>query len=174
MTDSVQWQILESIKNTLQGMSFSPQGRDACGVIRPENIVIRKVGMSARSDEKVSLPQIATPGIVITPPRRIPLPNDVGEVQMDWVLYPVGIEIVDNDATDRDANLRTYMKWEQQIVRAFNCHSYTDIDVSSSCAYSFAEVASTLDEKLWLRSPGKVVASIVVTVHSRETRGIET
>jgi len=165
---------MESIKNTLQEMSFSPQGKDTCGAVKPENIVIRKVGMSTRSDEKATLPQISTPGIVITPPRRVSLPNNMGEVQMDWVIYPVAIEIVDNDATDRDSNLRTYMKWEQQIVRAFNCHSYTDIDVSSTCAYSFAEVPSTLDEKLWLRSPGKVVASIVVTVFSRETRGIET
>ena len=173
MATSVCWQVMQSMQRTLQSMSFTPQGRDQCSSIKSQNIVIRKVSAGAKADETKNLANVEKPGIVIVQPKATRRPTNMGDNQLSWVIYPILVQIIDNDSADRVANQETYLKWQQQVARAFDCHDYTDIDASVSCAYSFVQETDTVDEKLWARSPGVMVAAVVVLVYSKETRGIE-
>lgn len=165
------WDYMEYIQKRLRNMEFTPEGKDPCGGIRGDAIVIRKPQFAAKLDEG-SLPHIVTPGLVITPPKTISAPAELGTNNRDDIWYPILVQLVDTDGNEREQNLRTYLKWTEKIRKAFHCHSITDVPVEVGCGNSYATSTDTVDEKLWVREQ-KFVSGVVVAVRSRETRGIE-
>lgn len=162
---------MESIQRTLKGMSFVPEHKDPCGAIKGDAIVIRKPLMASKHNE-AAVPQILTPGLVITPPRTISCPEDIGTNLRDDLWYPILVQLVDTDSWERDQNLRTYLTWVEKIRKAFNCHSFTDIPVEIGCGNGYAATTDVVDEKLWVKE-AKFVSGVAVLIRSRETRGIE-
>lgn len=163
------WDYMKYIQRRLREMNFPAEGTDPCGSIKSDAIVIQKQ-LSKGGEEK--LPHLLTPGLVITPPKTITSPPEAGTNARDDIFYPILIQIVDTDGTERLQNLETYLAWIERIRKAFHCHSITDVPPEMGCANSYVASADTVDEKRWAKE-GKYVAGVVVLVRSREPRGIE-
>lgn len=162
---------MQSMQTTLRGMAWNPVADEAIGNIHSDAIVIRKPMMAAKESE-TRLPHIRTPGLVITPPKTISTPMELGTNSRDDILYHILVQLVDSDNGDRERGLATYIDWIERIRKAFNCHSFTNVPVEVGCGNGYATTTDTVDEKLWSRE-SLFVSGVVVTVRSRETRGIE-
>lgn len=164
------WDYMESMQRTLRAMQFQPVGQDACGTIKAEGIVIRKPLMASK-DTEAALPQVITPGLVISPPKTISAPAELGTNARDDIWYPILIQLVDTDGYERLRGLASYLDWIERIRKAFHCHTFTDIPVDVGCAHSYATTTDVVDEKRWTRE-AKFISGVAVAVRSRETRGI--
>lgn len=166
------WRIMEEVQKRLQGMSFVPQASDRCQAINPRSIVIWKAGFGS-GDGEATLPEVATPGLVITPPKTIRAPADAGENESDDVMYPVLIQLIDTDG-ERLGNVQSYMKWLQQIRRACHARSWPEVEIArfGDVRASFAEITDTVDVKAWKKHQ-KWIAGVAVVFTVREPRGIE-
>lgn len=165
------WDYMLSIQRTLKGMQFLAVEGDSCGAIKAEGIVVRKPLMATKIDED-ALPHVITPGLVITPPKTISSPPELGTNLRDDIWYPILIQVVDTDGQDRLKGLASYLDWTQRIRKAFHCHTFLDIPVDVGCGHSYATSVDVVDEKRWTRE-AKFISGVVVAVRSRETRGIE-
>ena len=154
-------------------MSFEPQGGESCPAINPQNIVIYKTNMAVKDGEE-ELSHIQTPGLVVTPSRKVSAPAMAGTNARDDVDYPVMIQLVASDGQDRTRGLQTYTKWLQQIRRAFHARSWPEIDVAvyGDVRQSFAVITDVLDTRSWKKMP-RFVAGVAVVFTVREVRGIE-
>lgn len=170
---STLWRIGEVLTERLKGMSFMPQGTDRLRAIQPDSIVFWKQGF-ANKDGETSLPQVNTPGLVITPPAKIRAPADAGTNARDDVLYPFLVQLVDTDGQTRIENLHSYSKWLQQIRRACHARSWPEVEIAvyGDVYQSYAEVTDVVDEKAWKRHQ-KFVSGVAVVFTVREQRGIE-
>lgn len=164
------WEFVSYIHRRLKAMSFPAEGSDPCGPIKADAIVIYKTLMAKKGEQ--SLPHVMTPGLVVTPPKTISAPVEAGTNNRDDIFYPILVQLVDTDGNERVQNLQSYLAWLERIRKAFHCHSLTDIPVEVGCANSYASITDTVDEKLW-NQHGKFVGGVVVTVRSRETRGLD-
>jgi hypothetical protein len=160
-----------SMQRTLRSMQFLPVDQDACGPVKSEGIVIRKPLMSTKPGEG-ALPHVITPGLVITAPKTISAPAELGTNERDDIWYPILVQIVDTDGQERLKGMASYLEWAQKIRKAFHCHSFTDIPVEIGCGHSYATQIDVVDEKRWTKEM-KWITGVVVAVRSRETRGIE-
>lgn len=168
------WRLLEEVQKRLQAMSFEPQGGDRCPPINPRNIVVYKPGLASKDGED-DLSHIATPGLIVTPPRTITSPADAGTNARDDVMYPLLVQLVDTDGQERIGNFQSYAKWLQQIRHACHARSWPEIEINKygDVRASFAEVVNVVDTKAWKRMP-KFVAGVAIVFTVREQRGIET
>lgn len=171
---SVFWRILEETKSRLQNMAFSEQGTDMCGDINSNNIEIWKTGLGVKEGES-KLPQVNTPALIITPGNIISRPAERGTNNRDDVIYTVAIQLIDSDGKERQQNLQSYLKWMEQIARAFHARSWPEIEIDryGDVYASFAEQTKTMDVKAWNNHP-HFVAAVVVMFFVREERGIQT
>lgn len=165
--------LLEEVQKRLQGMSFAPQGSDRVQSISPRNIVIWKTGLAVREGEE-ELQHVATPGLVITPPKTISAPSSAGTNLRDDVMYPIMIQLIDTDGQERFTGMPSYLKWLQQIRRACHARSWPEVEIAlyGDVFQSYAEITNTMDVKAWKRHP-KFVAGVAVVFTVREPRGIE-
>jgi hypothetical protein len=173
MAYSTLQRILEVLQERLRSMTFSPQPGDPCQPIHSRNIVVWKQKFAATEGEE-SLPHVETPGLVITPPKTIRAPADLGTNARDDVIYPVAVQLVDSDGQERVLGLPSYLKWLEQIRRACHARSWPEVEIATygDVYASFAEVTDTLDPKVWTRHQ-KFVAAVAIAFFVREQRGIE-
>lgn len=171
---STLWRIGEVLTERLKSLSFMPQADDRVPQIQPQNITFWKQGF-ANKDGELSLPQINTPGLVVTPPAKIRAPADAGTNARDDVLYPFLVQLVDTDGQNRVEGLHTYSKWAQQIRRACHARSWPEVEIDryGDVYQSYAEVTDLVDEKAWKRHQ-KFITGVAVVFTVREVRGIET
>ena len=165
------WSILTAARDGLRNdLSFQPQGGDSAQAIDTQAIVIRKYGFG-RPDEGMFQSE-RRPGIIISPPSSVVMNPEAGENDRDDVEYPVLFQIIDSDsARDRQANLRTYVKWQEQVARYFRNQSLTDSGGNCLAWISYVSSLDNIDERVWVRHPN-FVSGVLVRFVSRETRGI--
>jgi len=169
MADSVLWQIMSEVQRTLrENLTFKAMGDDPIPQIEQEAIRIEKVSVKQREHEKVFEYEL-TPGIIITPPGRVTMPSSEGENARDDVHYPLLLQIIDKDNNERLTGLRTYLKWQEQIARAFRNQPLPCDPLHVWNAR--VDYVDVVNEGLWVRHE-LFVTGIEIEFISREVRGL--
>ena len=173
LDDAVSWQAMEEIQRLLREViRFEVMPDSNTRGITPDAIVIRKLAspspdLPSRSDE-------ITPGLLITPGSRVQRPAEDGDNEKEGVHYHYLIQLIATDYDKCGVNLRSYLKWEEQIARLLS-HWFADHQISSDgfgCIWdSTATVIHVMDDKQFVRHE-KFVGGVVVTVLALEHRGI--
>lgn len=157
--DSILKQIVDAVQARLQGMTFSALGSDFVKTIDSDDIVIAKVAQKQNRN---------TPGLVISLPGRVMMPKEAGTNIRDDIEYVVMVQIVDKDNDTETLNIRSYLKWQEQIAKAFRNQRVPGV----SCAYIGAvNMLDNVDEKVWTKEKW-FIASVELHFWARETRGI--
>jgi len=169
MADAVLWTILETVRDVLRNnLVFQAMGDDDVETIDPKNITIEKVAIRQRESDRV-FAYHETPGIVLSTPSSIITNPNEGENARDDVRYPVLFQVIDKDNQERIRGLRTYLKWIEQITKAFRNQPLPCDPLSVWNAE--VRTADIVNEGLWVNN-GLFVAAITITFVSRETRGL--
>jgi hypothetical protein len=157
MSEAVYMQILETVRDKLRDeFSFGSQGG-----VRPisrDAIVIKKT---------MDLKFVQTPGIIVHPGRVLIDPT-MGTNARDDYAYPVLCQIIDRDASDDIAGLKSYLKWQEQIARGFQQQKLTGVD---ELYIGTVRQVDVVDERLFRRHPW-FVSGVVMTFLTRMTRGV--
>lgn len=170
MADAVLWQILEAVQTRLQGMTFAAQGTDTLPTIHDDAIVIRKY--TRGRDNEGSFQNDRKPGIVLCLPGRAVRDPQAGTNLRDDVQYAILAQIISADHDDRLRNLRTYLKWQEQIAKAFHNQRVSDDDFDGGCvSIGMAVSVDNVDETQWVQH-ANFVAGVELHFISREPRGI--
>lgn len=173
MADAVYYQLLDSTLFTLKSdLRFSAQGSDPCGAINPDAIVLRKLSTRERLFESGQKNE-QTPGILVSLARRVIRPPTWGTNIRDDVVYPVLCQIIDRDSHGRGTlNLRSYLKWQEQIAKAFNNKGRPDV-MNDEGKVDICHVRQTesINERLWIKHQ-LFVGAVELYFLSREPRGI--
>ena len=137
---SVVSRIAIEMQKLLRAREWRAVAHEKVRPINSEAIVIRAYRTPQKEGEK-GYRQEATPGLIITLPRRIFRPG--GENSEDEVRYQLLVQIVDENPDESDG-LHTYAKWQQTISRLF---SRTDLDqtVFDEDGYVYYGHATELD-----------------------------
>lgn len=171
MADAVLWDLLTSIQTGLRSdLSFVAQGTDTVPTIASEAIVIRKVSVRKR-DVESSQNQELKPGLIISPPLKVTCSPEAGTNTRDDVMYPILIQLIAADQHRKEENLRTYLKWEEQIRKYLNAQR-REISTEGGCVYiGNVTVVDVVDEKIFVADQ-QFQSGIVVEYMSREPRGV--
>lgn len=166
--------ILEEVEARLKSMEFLPEPGDGCAPIQHSNIHVWQQCWAMKEGEETK-PQCNTPGLVITPPKMVTASADLGTNVRDDVMYPVLIQLIDNDGQERYRNMPSYLRWLEKIRRAMHARSWPEIeiDIYGDVYQSFAVTTTTVDTKAWKQYPGQFVAGVAVIFTVREARGIQ-
>lgn len=160
MANSVYWEVLKDVKRRLQSdLRFAVEDNDSTLPIKDENITIRK---SLDVDKGID-----TPALIITPgDMRVDV--TAGTNVRDDYAFPVLVQIVDKDANDQYDNLSTYLKWREQIFRAFHQQR---LDGCDDVYIGLAREVSWVDPQLWSVHQWFVGGVLLVFI-ARITRGV--
>lgn len=174
MPDAVAWDILNAVQDELQTMqaagNFAPMGGERVKEIQSNSIVIRKLIRGRRQDERKQL-GVSKPAILIGYSGSV-TPADEGENCTDDTTYTIVIQIIDDDNKTRNAYLRTYLKWAQNVRRAFHNKALAAVMTDEGRVnIAAAEEVDNLDERVWIRD-GDMVAAVEAKFLSRGTRAI--
>lgn len=163
MADAILWQVMENMQKVMrEEMSFGPAGNDQSLPIDARNIMIRKdAGVEHGLDY---------PAIVITPARRMNVNPAAGTNVRDDYPYPVLVQILDRDSNTPDENLRTHLKWREQIARSFQQQKLDDV---SEVYISAVTEVDYVDARLWKRHD-YFVGGVECRFMARLTRGADT
>jgi hypothetical protein len=166
MADAVLWQLLDHCQEVLRDTRFEPQGTDSVSAIKDNNIYFKKSSVQQPDDEK-QFTHDGTPGIIITVPKTVTSQSSAGDNTRDRIEYPILFQIIDQDYREPVKNLRTYLKWQEQIVRLFH-----NQPISDPCEVYGTEAAmvDVVDEKIW-SVHDMFVAGVEIRFLSLETRG---
>lgn len=172
MADAVLWQILESVRDGLRNdLSFLVQGSDNTRPIKDASIIIHKSSPRDRDTRKNNR-RHTVPGIVITPPSNTVRNPYEGTNERDDVRYTILIQIIDGDSGSSIDNLRTYLKWQEQIGKYLNSQGLTDVMSSDGwVTLGWVKTVDNIDEKDWV-TDDRFVSGILVEFISREPRGV--
>lgn len=166
---SYRWLVLQEILRALRNdILLSPEPGDTCAVIPPCNIVFRKVAVKLKSYDKGYTFEPSFPGIIVSTPFSEPFSETAGESAHDEYTYHFLCQIIDSDNQEPNANVQTYWKWQEQIVRLFQFNCPCSID-----AYKVLMKAvnvDVVDETKWVKD-GNFVAGVHLTVQVWMTRG---
>jgi hypothetical protein len=169
--DATLWRILKAARDGLRNdIVFERMGTDSTApAIRDDAIDIRKY--SPGRDYEKEFRQAEKPGILISPASRMPQDPFAGENTRDDIRYPVLFQIIDHDDGDRERNLRTYLKWQEQVWKYFASQQL--IDESGECVafIAYFEMLDAVDKKLWVQHE-LFVAGVRIDFFSQESRGI--
>jgi len=148
--DSYRWQIAQDILNALsqEGVQFLPAVNDNVRPILRDSITVWKVvdPQLPRNQGYTMTPVF--PGILVTSPLMETIDPSAGENAHDSYQYEWLIQIVDSDNLEPVAGLRTYWKWQEQIVRLLNFRCPAAID-ATHVLYR-ARSVSVVDRKKWV------------------------
>lgn len=161
MANAILWDILTAVQTRLRDdLTFAAMAGDTTQAIHDDAIVIQKT-------LKLDSPP-RTPGIIITPPLRMGIDPSMGTNARDDYVYPVLCQIVDIDNGDRSSNLHSYLKWREQIARAFQQQSLSGV---SSVYIGHVVEVDYVDERLWRRSRN-FVGGVELRFYARLSRGV--
>lgn len=160
MANAILWDVLQAVQTKLRTITFAVMSGDTTQPIVNDAIVIQK------SLKLESPPR--TPGVIVTPPLRMSINPAAGTNQRDDYAYPVLCQIVDKDGGDRSANLHTYLKWREQIARAFQQQTLSGV---SDVYIGHATQVDYVDDKLWNRHQW-FVGGVELRYFARLTRGV--
>jgi len=169
--DSTLWRILEAARDGLRNnITFEVMGDDyATEYIPDEAIQIRKY--SPGRDYEAVFKNEEKPGILISPALKMPQDPFAGENTRDNIKYPVLFQIIDRDLGDREQNLRTYLKWQEQVWKYFASQQLSGEQGECLAFISYFEMMDVVDKRLWVRHD-LFVAGVRIDFMSQETRGI--
>lgn len=165
------WALLEDIQTGLQSLTFTAQGTDTVRDIKSAAIVIRKLPERLTWWER-NFQTETMPGILISPV-SVTRPATAGTNVRDDALYKIVIQVLDKDTgKNKVRNLRTYLKWQEQIARYLQSQTRENVQTYSQgqVCIGWAVETDHLDESMWAKHE-KMVASVAYSVKIRETRG---
>ena len=90
-----------------------------------------------------------------------------GSNSHDEIVYPVGVFILAADQHNVTSARATYLKWREQIARAFHHQALSAVAESKVC---FVEGAEIVPLAAWMN--GLLASSLVVKCVVRQTRGL--
>lgn len=126
MADAVLWSLLTDIQTGLRTLTFEAQGTDTVETISDSAIVIRKTPRKNGWLEKIFQTE-RMPGIVIAP-INVRRPPTAGTNVRDDAFYSVSIQIIAKDSgVNKERNLRSYLKWQEQIARYLHTQSRSNV-----------------------------------------------
>lgn len=171
MADAVFWQILESIQDRIQSLTISTESGDTVPAYKDDAVIIRKLPFTV--DDIKHDRSIATPGITICPIRAV-TPPEGGTNARDDTDYVVIVQMIDRDPTFKTENLKTYLKWQQQIRKLLQSKPDTAIDGDEGCI-NIVQVTSqeVVDPKMKALEQ-YFVGNLEVHYYAREGRGATT
>jgi len=113
-------------------------------------------------------PQVSLPAVLVTPERET-MPPGAGVNLRDDVGYAVAVTLVDRDNQEPSlsANLNQYLRWREQIARAFRHQRLPGVPEIVTCT---VEPAGVVGADAWAKN--LYVSSLVLRFTSREQRGI--
>lgn len=160
--DAIMWQCLNAIQARLQGMTFSAEASDSATTIQSGSIMVGKLTWPK---------YVEKPGILITPYGAETMHREAGTNIRDDVDYSILVQIMDRDGHDMDENLQTFLKWREQIAKAFRNQNL--VGVSAADVYLvYVTPAAILDKKTWESEARLFISSLVIHCLARETRGL--
>ncbi len=150
-------------------LSFRQESGDTCGGIPRENIFFRKViNKVTPIDSRYTMEKLF-PGIVISTPYAEPFDMSLGEVAHDEYHYHWLAQIVDSDNREPTANVNSYWKWQEQILRMFQFLCLQNIGAYR--AISNAVNVDVVDTNKWLADEN-FVCGVHIVVKVWMTRGV--
>lgn len=173
MADAIYWQILEKIQDVIQTVTFSPQGTDPTAALDTTKAVVIRKYRTPRPESK-DLPDEIKPGFIITP-GPVSGPPEGGTNERDGKGYNVLVQLIAKDYDGRITNLRTYLKWLEQVDKALNHYFASNCDIcgTSGCVHdSFVTTTFVVDEKKYAAHQN-FVGGVEIIIQAELTRGVE-
>lgn len=168
--DAVFWQILVEIQRVLRTeITFNSIGEDGSLSISQDAIAIRKY-KAPKPGSPAEISEVE-PGLIISPGRCVRPPME-GTNAQDEADYTVFIQIIDKDYDNQFHNLRTHLKWQEQIVKLMN-HWFASHQICNPNDCVRDNVATGFDvgdEKMFVRHQN-FVAGVMVVINAWEGRG---
>lgn len=171
MADAVLWSLLDDVRTGLRTLTFEAQGTDTVETIDSAAIVIRKVPRREGWLEKIFQTE-RMPGIIISP-IHVRRPPEAGTNVRDDAFYSISIQIIDRDTgRNKERNLRSYLKWQEQIARYLHTQTRNNIQT-----YAEGQVCIgwTVEGDFWdyvyEAKHEACVAGVLYQVKIREPRG---
>lgn len=87
----------------------------------------------------------------------------------DDIRYPILVMLIDADMKDQQLNRKRYLRWRQQVYRAFRNQPLVGVDATFSVK---VQPQAILDPAAWYSSPGRFISSLTIMCTNREVRGI--
>lgn len=170
MADAVFWQILEAVQTKIRTITYSTQSGNSVPPIKDAAVVIRKLPFS-KQDGKND-PSEETPGVIISPLKAV-RPPMAGTNARDDATYHVLVQFINRDDDYRTNNLKTYLKWSEQICKYFQSAVLSDVQSSEGVVnFGYAVDYEVLDARGFLHK--WFVSAIELQFIARETRGLTT
>lgn len=172
MADAIYWQLLESVQSGIRtALTFSTESGDTVHPIKDAAVVIRKLPF--RDDDDTNDRSEDTPGVIISPVGATS-PPDEGTNRRDDTWYRILVQIIDHDPTDDTENLKTYLKWQQQIRKYFQSDARDDVQSADGFAnFGFVTSQDVMDNRLYAVHK-LFVCGLELIFGVRETRGVTT
>lgn len=172
MADAIYWQLLESVQTGIRdALTFSTESGDTAPPPKDAAVVIRKLPFTdndMKHDRSEDLP-----GIIISPVGAESPPNE-GTNRRDDTWYKILVQIIDNDPTYKTENLKSYLKWQQQIRKYFQSAERSDVQSDDGYAnFGFVTSQDVVDPKLYPLHK-LFVGGLSLIFGVRETRGVTT
>lgn len=168
MADAIFWQLLESVQTGIRSLTFSTQTGDTVPVFANSAVVIRKLAF--REDDAKADRSEQRPGVIISPVNAITPPNK-GTNERDDTTYIILVQIIDDDPTFRTENLKTYLKWQEQIRKYFQSSARSDVQTDAGYAnFGFSTSQNVVDDRLYPLHK-LFVGGLQLEFDVRETRG---
>lgn len=167
-SDAPLWQIIANIQGILEGLEFAPMGDDGMFTLSPGSIEVQKASGEGETDQVANLP-----GLLITLPGEGAISWEGGTTSEMEPVYPILIQILDRDNARTLEGLRSYLKWQNQIVRALSMPEQCLIDPETEgVTYEVSQAVGVMsvDERKWKRHQ-LFVCGVIVQVMTRETVG---
>lgn len=166
---SYRYQILQEILRALQqDVTFRAEPGDSTGTIPKDSIFFRKVNVKQRPENAGFTMTESFPGITVSTPYSEPFNPAAGENAHDEYIYHFLIQIIDSDNLEPTANIQTYWKWQEQVLRLFQFDCMWPIN--SPHVLSKSVNVDVVDTNRWLKEEN-FVCGVHLAVQVWMTRG---
>ena len=171
MADAVFWQLLASVQTRIRALTIVTESGDTVPAFKDAAVVIRKKPYD--DDDAKHDRSEETPGVLIAPLEAISDPM-AGTNARDDTDYVISVQIIARDSSFREENMKTFLKWQQQIRKLFQ--SAPDVTVQGD--EGIVNIGNALSQNPVVSKfypVGKYfVAQITLRFIARETRGVTT